>query len=337
MRVLVTGGAGFLGSALVERLLAEGHAVDVVDDLSGGALANLAEARADRHHDLKIHRLDVRATELVDLMARRSPEVVFHLAARSATSRPAEAVADRLSGTVNVLEAAREAEARKVVVASSVAVFGPVDDLPLREGEALAPRTTEGLIDRAVLEWLEAYRDRHQLEFTALALTSVYGPRQPERAGPSGLVGDLVRRALAGEPARLPGPPDRTVDLVHVDDAVDAFVRAGEWGGGLLVNIGSGVETELAELHQMVADEIFGRTGRKVPKPEFERLPAGVPDRMGVDHGRATMQLAWRPFTPLDRGIASVVDHVLAAPVARPERGPYRPKSAGGPTRSPRS
>jgi UDP-glucose 4-epimerase len=324
VRALVTGGAGFLGSTLVDRLLAEGHAVDVVDDLSGGTLANLAEARADRHHALKIHRLDVRAPELIDLMVRRPPEVVFHLAARTGPRPLADAVADHVGGAVNVLEAARASEARKVVVASSVAVYGPSNDLPLRENEPMTPRTAPGLADRAVLEWLEAYRDLHQLEFTALALSTVYGPRQSERTdGDDGLVADLVRRALAGEAARIAGGPERSVDLVHVDDAVDAFVRAGEWGGGLLVDIGSGLETTLGELHQMVAEEVVHRTGRAVPTPEVERLPVGVPDRMAVDHGRAVIQLAWRPFTPLSQGIASVVDHLLAnGSIEDPSRSP---------------
>src|ERR687898_208850 len=131
MRTLVTGGAGFIGSTLVDRLLAEGHEVDVLDDLSGGALANLAEARTDRTHRLRFHQIDVRDAQVVDLIARRSPEVVFHLAGqvdvRSSVVRPAFDAAVNVGGTVNVIEAARVAGARKVVAAlSGGAMYGEV-------------------------------------------------------------------------------------------------------------------------------------------------------------------------------------------------------------------
>ncbi|MBW3581246.1 MAG: NAD-dependent epimerase/dehydratase family protein, partial [Actinobacteria bacterium] len=123
MKTLVTGGAGFIGSTLVDRLLAEGHAVDVVDDLSSGSLANLADARADRDHDLRVHQLDIRSPEVVELIKRRAPEVVFHLAAqadvRVSVARPAFDAEVNLVGSLNVFEGARAGGARKVVFASS--------------------------------------------------------------------------------------------------------------------------------------------------------------------------------------------------------------------------
>ena len=123
MRALVTGGAGFIGSTLVDRLLAEGYAVDVIDDLSSGTLANLAEARANRDHELKVHQIDIRDGAVVDLIARRRPEVIFHLAAqadvRVSVARPAFDAEVNILGSINVLEGARMGGARKVVFASS--------------------------------------------------------------------------------------------------------------------------------------------------------------------------------------------------------------------------
>src|SRR3954466_2832670 len=140
MRALVTGGAGFIGSMLVDRLLAEGHAVDVVDDLSTGSLANLADARAAQDADFSFHQLDLRSTEIIDLMSRRPPEVVYHLAAqmdvRVSVDRPAYDAEINVLGGINVLEGARQAGVRKVVFASSGGtIYGDVDpaDMPIRE------------------------------------------------------------------------------------------------------------------------------------------------------------------------------------------------------------
>src|SRR6266508_2232138 len=140
MKALVTGGAGFIGSTLVDRLLAEGHEVDVVDDLSAGTLANLAEARADRSNKLTFHQIDIREPQIVDVIARREPEVIFHLAAqadvRVSVARPAFDAEVNVIGMINVLEGARVAGARKVVFASSGGtIYGEVDgsDLPIKE------------------------------------------------------------------------------------------------------------------------------------------------------------------------------------------------------------
>src|SRR5438874_5886963 len=146
MRCLVTGGSGFIGSNLVDRLLAEGHDVDVVDDLSTGSLANLSEARGDRSNEINFHRIDVRSPALVDLIAHRRPEVVFHLAAqadvRVSVARPAFDAEVNIIGSINVIEGARVAGARKVVLASSGGtIYAEPDpaDLPVKESHPQAP------------------------------------------------------------------------------------------------------------------------------------------------------------------------------------------------------
>ncbi len=204
MRALVTGGAGFIGSTLVDRLLTEGHDVDVVDDLSSGKLANLAEARAASQGKVTFHQIDVRDPGIVELFARRKPEVVFHLAAqidvRVSVQRPTFDADVNIVGGVNVIEAARLAGARKVVFASSGGtIYGQVaeDDLPVTEAHPQTPLSPYGVAKKCVGDYLMAYRELHGLEFTALALANVYGPRQDPH-GEAGVVAIFAGRLLDG-------------------------------------------------------------------------------------------------------------------------------------------
>jgi UDP-glucose 4-epimerase len=309
MNVLVTGGAGFVGSTLVDRLLAEGHEVEALDDLSTGSLANLAEARADRSRRFAFHQIDVRDPHVVDLIVRRAPEVIFHLAAqpdvRASVERPAHDAEVAVVGTVNVLEGARRAGTGKVVAASSGGtLYGEVAarQLPVKESQALAPVSPYGAAARAVLEYLRVYRRLHALEFTALALANVYGPRQDGEAG-SGVVAAFAARLLAGEPCTIYGDGEQTRDFLYIDDCVDAFVRAAERGDGLLVNVGTGVETSINDLYAVMAAAV----GVDGPARSAAARPGDLA-RSALDPGRAAMQLGWRPWTSLAEGMARVVE-----------------------------
>ncbi|MGH8997452.1 MAG: GDP-mannose 4,6-dehydratase, partial [Acidimicrobiales bacterium] len=172
----MTGGAGFIASVLVDRLLAEGHEVDVVDDLSSGSLANLAEARAAGGKALRIHQMDIRLPELVDLAAKRKPAVVFHLAAQASVPvSVAEPLFDaqvNVVGTLNVLEAARKAGSERVVFAASGGtLYGDPGEaqLPIPETLPHRPLSPYGVSKKAALDYLVAYRELHAVEFTALA------------------------------------------------------------------------------------------------------------------------------------------------------------------------
>jgi UDP-glucose 4-epimerase len=309
MRTLVTGGAGFIGSTLVDRLLAEGHAVDVVDDLSTGTLANLTDARSDRRHDLRVHQIDIRSSEVVDLIARRRPEVVFHLAAqadvRVSVERPVFDAGINVLGSLNVLEGARAAGTRKVVFASSGGtIYGDPDpsELPVRESHPQVPLSPYGVAKKAVGDYLAAYRSLHGLEFTALALANVYGPRQDPH-GEAGVVAIFTRLLLSGEPCTIYGDGGQTRDFVYVDDVVDAFVQAATRGDGLLCNIGTGVETSVSALHAAIAARV-GRDGAEVVRaPERP----GELRRSALAPGRAAIHLGWKPWTGLEEGVAEVV------------------------------
>ena len=299
MRVLVTGGAGFIGSTLVDRLLAEGHAVDVVDDLSTGRLDNLADARSDRRNELSIHHFDVRQPEASDLLARRAPEVVFHLAARPGADPIVDAEVTVL-GTLRVLQGSVAAGTRKVVFASSASVYGQVEDarIPIRESTAQRPVSVHGVSKKAATDYLTAYRELHGIEFTALALGTVYGPRQV-----TGPVASFASALVAGRPTSIHGDGLQTRDFLYVDDAVDAMVRASERGSGLLVNIGTGRETRVVDLFRAIAEQ----AGAPATEPVREPARPGERLRCALDAGRAKIHLGWSSWTTLDEGIAEVL------------------------------
>ncbi len=308
MQVLVTGGAGFIGSTLTDRLLAEGHRVDVVDDLSTGSLSNLADARSSRDHELSFFNLDIRSPDLVDLMARRRPQVVFHLAAqidvRVSVSRPIFDAAANILGTLRTLEGARAAGASRVVFAASGGtLYGEPEgsELPIKESHPHRPLSPYGVSKKAAIDYLAAYREIHGLEYCALALANVYGPRQDPH-GEAGVVAIFAGQLVAGQRSTIYGDGTQTRDYVYVDDVVDAFVRGAERGGGLVVNIGTGVETSVNLLYDTMA-EIAGFTA----PPVHVAARPGELQRNALDPSRAAIQLGWRPWTPLEQGLETVL------------------------------
>jgi UDP-glucose 4-epimerase len=309
VRSLVTGGAGFIGSTLVDRLLAEGHDVDVVDDLSTGSLANLASARGSGARHLSVHNLDVRSAEVIDLMVRRRPQVVFHLAAQADVRR---SVADPLFdadvnvlGTLRVLEGARAAGSERVVFAASGGtLYGEPDgaELPVAESMPHRPLSPYGVSKKVAIDYLVAYRELHSLEFVALALANVYGPRQ-DAHGEAGVVSIFAERVLRGEVVTIFGDGEQTRDFVFVDDVVDAFVRAATRGGGLICNIGTGRESSVNDLYR----EVCAQAGVNVPARRVPKRP-GELTRSSLDPSRAGIHLGWKPWTALDAGVAAVLE-----------------------------
>jgi UDP-glucose 4-epimerase len=306
MHALVTGGAGFIGSTLVDRLLAEGDTVDVVDDLSTGRLANLADARANPSHEFSFHRIDIRSAALAELIEHRRPEVIFHLAAqadvRVSVARPAFDAEVNIIGTLNVLEGARAAGTRKVVFAASGGtLYGETDKLPLRESAEQKPVSPYGVSKKAAIDYLVAYRELHGIESTALALANVYGPRQDPH-GEAGVVAIFAGLLLQGGECKIFGDGQQTRDFVYVDDVVDAFSRAATRGDGLLVNIGTGTETSVNQLYSAMAT----LAGVETP-PRYGPERTGELRRSALDPGRAGVHLGWKPWTTLDEGAGAVL------------------------------
>jgi UDP-glucose 4-epimerase len=305
---MVTGGAGFIGSTLVDRLLAEDWSVDVVDDLSSGSLANLASARAQPDRRFSFHRIDVSSPALIDLIAHRRPDIVFHLAAqidvRVSVTHPVFDATVNILGTLNVCEGALAAGTNKVVLAASGGtLYGTTQELPIREGQPQTPESPYGVAKKAAGDYLHYYRQVRGLEYTSLAMANIYGPRQ-DAHGEAGVVSIFAGKLLSRERPVIFGDGSQTRDFVYVDDAVDAFARSAEKGGGLLMNIGTGVETSVQQLYDVMAR----LTGFKEPA-RYDPPRAGELQRSALDPSRAGIHLGWKPWTNLEQGVARTLEH----------------------------
>lgn len=299
MKALVVGGAGFIGSHLTERLLAEGHAVDVVDHLVTGSLANLADARRAAG-ELKIHTLDATVAEFDTVVAMRTPDVVYHLGVLPPGEPAEHTAAASLSSLLSVLEAARRLGGVKVVVAlSAVALYGdvPGKDQPIKEAQPWKPVGVRGAVTRAVAELLTTYRETHAVEFSALALANVYGPRQRPDGGVVGAFRHAVRSDIT---PMVHGDGRQTRDFLYIDDAVDALVRAAQRGSGLVINVGSGVGTSIRDLWDLMGS---GRSSAPSPRRTDDV------QRFVLSPARARIQLGWAPWTDLASGLRQLSDH----------------------------
>lgn len=267
----------------------------MVDDLSTGSLSNLAAARA-AGGELKIHHLDAGTPEMGSLLAMRRPDVVYLLATVAHHDMAMQPLAAAFERTLTVLDAARAHGVGKVVVAlPAAALYGSPSarDLPLKE-RLLEPRGVRGVVARSIVDLLDVYRAEHAVEFTALALSTVYGQRQRPAGG---VVARFLDAAAKHEAPSITGDGRQTRDFVFVDDVVDALVRAGQRGSGLVVNVGTGVQTPLRDLWGMV-------TGGVGPEPAFTAARPDELQRFAVSPVRARIHLGWSPWTTLADGLA---------------------------------
>ena len=307
-KAMVTGGAGFIGSALVDRLLAEDWRVDAVDDLSTGTLSNLAGAREVPDRRFSFHRIDIASPAVMELIGHRRPDVIFHLAAqadvRVSVARPVFDATVNILGTLNVCEAAIAARTSKVIFAGSGGtLYGTTDELPVREGQPQVPESPYGVAKKAAGDYLNYYRTIRGLEYTALAMANVYGPRQNPH-GEAGVVSIFAGKLLSHERPVIYGDGSQTRDFVYVDDVVDAFVRSVDKGGGLLMNIGTGVETSVQQLFDVMAR----LTGFK-QHARYDPPRAGEVPRSALDPSRAGIHIGWQPWTTVEEGVARTLEH----------------------------
>ena len=310
MRCLVTGGAGFIGSNLVDALLARGDEVTVVDDLSTGRRGNLDQALAA---GAELAEIDIRdAVALSGHFTERRPEVVFHLAAqidvRKSLEDPAFDAAINVGGTANVLEAARDNGAGRVVfISTGGAIYGEGEDqaLPLPEDAPIAPLSAYGQSKFAAEGYLALYERLYGMSTVALRLGNVYGPRQ-DPLGEAGVIAIFCGVLRAGGRPTVFGDGTQTRDYIYVSDVVAAALAAASSESTGPLNIGTGRETSVLELVEALG-AIGGADGFE---PEFAPPRAGEVQRITIDAGRAGRELGWRAETGLEDGLRRTLDSI---------------------------
>jgi len=296
--VMVVGGAGFLGSHIVDRLLSDGLRVDVVDDLSSGSLANLSSARTSAPDGaLRIHTLDVTIPEFVEVARLRRPDVMYVTSLLTPTTGDADGCTKAYAVAVAVLEAAVQAQVAKVVITLPAAVlYGevPAREMPIKEDRERRPVGLAGVTAMAIIELCELYRRNHDIEFTVLALSTVYGTRQrPD----NNVVSAFVSAVSTGASPNISGDGKQTRDFLFVDDAADAASRACTKGGGLVLHIGSGQQTSIKDLWALVGG---GSAAQTSPKPAHHL------QRFALSTSRARLHLGWSSWTSIAEGISQI-------------------------------
>jgi UDP-glucose 4-epimerase len=311
VRVLVTGGAGFIGSHLVRACLAAGEEVRVFDDLSSGKRENLREVA----RDVELVTGSVEDAGALE-KAARGCEVVYHQAAIASVPRSVEdplgTHAINATGTLNALEAARRAGARRFVFACSTAVYGDDETLPKREDMTPRPRSPYALQKLTGEAYCEQYARLFGLEAIPLRYFNVFGPRQDPRSMYAGVIPIFVTALAAGRRPRIFGDGRQSRDFVYVSDVVGANRAAAcapARAVGVPINVGRGVRTSLLELLGLIAAAL----GRPAPEPIFEPERPGDVRHSQADPTRAAELLGWRAQVPLEDGLRETVRWYLEA------------------------
>jgi UDP-glucose 4-epimerase len=307
MRTLVTGGAGFIGSNVVDALLARGDEVVVVDDLSTGRESNLAGARAN---GAELVLVDIRdGDRIAQIVGDAAPEAIFHLAAqidvRKSVDNPGWDASINVEGTANVLEAARKAGvARFVNTSTGGAIYGDVDTIPSPESTPPAPMAGYGTSKFCAEQYCNLYARLHGLSTVTLRYGNVYGPRQ-DPLGEAGVIAIFCGKLMDGGRPTIYGDGRQTRDYVFVGDVVAANLAAADKRDvGGAVNIGTGMETSVLDLVAILQQE----GGRDDFEPDFAEARLGEIERSCLDVTRARDELGWEARTSLNDGIRATLD-----------------------------
>lgn len=295
-RFLITGGAGFIGSHLTDRLLDCGARVAVLDNLSSGRIENV-NPRAD------FHEMDLDDKSLSDVFDAFRPDVVYSLAAN--TNVPKSVVDPlfdlrTLTGTVNAIDKARLFGVKKFVFTSSGFIYGNTAARPTREDEPFRPISPYAISKRTVEHYLFFYRQVYHLPFVVLRFATVFGPRQV-----GGAMADYIRKLSSGQQAEFYGRGDKSRDFLFIEDALDVLIRSLDLSDDEplpCLNIGTGIETSLLELYQKIASLLHVQA-----EPIYRPRRPGELERYSLDASLAKAKLGWAPRYTLDEGLVNTL------------------------------
>jgi UDP-glucose 4-epimerase len=308
-KALVTGGGGFIGSHLVARLLRDGYDVRVLDNFATGHRENLAELDSE----VDLIEGDIQSYERVH-NAVRGCELVFHIAALPSVPRsiqdPLTSTASNVTGTLNVLLAARDEDVRRVVFASSSSVYGPQRDFPQREEAAARPISPYGVSKLAAEGYCRAFTQVYGLETVALRYFNVFGPRQDPLSQYAAVIPKFITAALAGERPVIFGDGEQSRDFTYVDNTVDGTVLAAtaEGAAGETFNVACGEATTLNQLVEHIGELV----GKPVEAIHAERQPGDL-SRSLADISRARDALGYEPAVDIRSGLEKTFVHLSAA------------------------
>lgn len=302
--VIVTGGAGFIGSHLVDALLEKGEHVIIIDDFSSGDEANLTQAKQQSDR-LEIHKLDICSDEAQQLIASSNAKHLYLLAAQISVAvsmkNPLEDTRINIMGLVNCLEGARKAGVEKVIFTSSGgAIYGEGTENAKIETDEQHPGSFYGLSKSVGLQYLAMFEASYGLTWTAIAPSNVYGPRQ-SGDGEAGVVAIFAERLLAGKPCTIFGDGTTTRDYVYVKDVVAAFMLAAEKGSGFY-NAGTNIETNVNTIYQHVKQALDSSQDAEYAAPR-----AGDLQHIRLSFAKAKNELGWEPRMQLVEGIKLTV------------------------------
>lgn len=304
MKILVTGGAGFIGSHLVDALIERGEEVVVVDNLSTGCRENV-------NPQTKLYELNIGDQGLAEVFDLERPDIIYHHAAqidlRRSVTEPLFDARENILGSLNVIVNSVQYRVTKFIYASSGgAIYGEPQSLPVDENHPINPVSQYGISKHTVEHYLHLYALQYGINYVVLRYANVYGARQ-NPFGEAGVVAIFARQMLEGKQPAIFGPGNKTRDYTHVSDVVAANLLAMERGTNAICNIGTGVETSDQEIFDAVAEAI----GYDDP-PLYTSVRPGEIQRMCLDWSRAEQELSWRPKLSLMEGITKTVDYFKA-------------------------
>jgi UDP-glucose 4-epimerase len=309
MKILVTGGAGFIASHVSDAFLAAGHEVHIMDDMSGGKRENIPSAAT-------FHELDIRSDEAAELIKRERFDVLCHHAAqmdvRRSVADPSFDADVNVRGFLNLMEAGRQSGLKKVLFASTGgAIYGEPDYAPQDEQHALRPLSPYGITKLCTEKYLFYYEQQYGIQYVALRYANVYGPRQNPH-GEAGVVAIFTERMLDGRQPVIYGDGEQTRDYVFVGDVVQANLRGLDHDGSGIFNVGTARETSVNELFGMIRDQIDERFGE-----EHAEGKPGEQRRSVLSYEFSKKALGWEPGITIENGLAKTVDWFRERAAAR--------------------